>query len=173
MGFQEYLNNAPKLTWFCQNGKLLDGHYDGHDDHVFVTHDSDEAEQLSCDNEKEGWIGLTEDEYIKLGFNCPHWFYLKVDNVLIDPLREKTDDIELVKMIPNLWDDVSTVIRYCLSNRNSAHPRQFFDMIERAYLSGGWPCGLKGKYPGGKLVVFSRKLSIKEKESMETQEMKK
>jgi hypothetical protein len=157
MGFQKYLNNALELTWFCQNGKLLDKDDNNHDDHAFVIYDCDEAQRLSCDNEKDGWIGLTEDEYVKLDFNCPRWFSTKVDDILVKPLRAKSNDSELAARIPNLWEDVSAVLRYCLANRNATHPSLLFDRIERAYLDGGWPCGWKGKYPDGQLIVFSRK----------------
>jgi hypothetical protein len=146
-----------------KHGKGVDmsiSNYLGNNDQLIVIYDPEEAKRLAGDDENEldgyeYWPRLTEDEYVKLDFHCPHWLYSKVDDVLVSPSRIEAANEKLEYTIPFIWDDISAVIRYCLANRNSLHPRPFFDMVEQAYLDGGWPCGWQGKYPEGKLVVFT------------------
>lgn len=34
---------------------------------------------------------------------------------------------------------------------------RFFELVFAAYRAGGWPCGWRGDYPDGKLIVFARR----------------
>jgi hypothetical protein len=83
-----------------------------------------------------------------------------VENALMPSLMENTGEDSLIRALTQampFWDEVSDIMRYCVANRNAPCPCPLFDLIEQAYMDGGWPCGWKGKYPEGKLAVFSRK----------------
>jgi hypothetical protein len=159
MKFEDYLAKAPKLVEFIRNGKLLDSIYRANDDRVMVIYSPQEAYRLMCDDETddyECWRGLTEVEYTTLQFEFPCRWYSRQE-ALVSPIKERFNDKELESEIPNLWDDFDALMRYCISNKNLNNPSELFNMIELAYINGGIPCGWKGKYPDGKLVVFSRK----------------
>lgn len=159
MGYQEIFDSSPELVKFCERGRLLDGPYRGDFTKAAVIHDGNEA-LLTSGTERDGgyefWPDLCEREYVKLGFDCPQWLPGKIDQFLVDPLRRRTNDEGLVLEISTIWDAVQQDIWFCMANRISPRARDFFTLIEKAYLLSGWPCGWKGKFPEGQLVVFSR-----------------
>ena len=159
MGHREFFDNSPELVNFCERGRLLGEPYRGDITKAAVIHDANEA-LVTSGTERDGgyefWPDLCEREYAKLGFDCPHWLPGKIDKFLIGPFRQRTDDERLVLEIPIIWDAVQQDIWFCMASRNSKNPGRLFDLIEEAYLASGWPCGWKGRFPHGQLVVFSR-----------------
>ena len=158
MNYQEILENAPEIAEFCKQKRLLDGPYQGNSSQVLVIHDSNEA-LLTCGTDRgdgyEFWSELCEREYAKLEFSSPHWLPGKIDQFLVGPLRQRTNDENLTLKIPIIWDAVQQDIWFCMASKSASKPSPLFAMIEDAYLLAGWPCGWKGNFPEGQLVVFS------------------
>lgn len=58
-----------------------------------------------------------------------------------------------------IMDEVSSDLYHCAYKRavlgDAPH---FFETLYQCYIAGGWPCGWKGEYPAGTLVVYSPNL---------------
>lgn len=83
--------------------------------------------------------------------------YSKVDSKLSGILDEISYVIRsrLDQSHKELLDDIVSDIKGCLFSRAvQGKDNEFFENILSIYLKGGWPCGWKGKWPIGDVLIY-------------------
>ena len=86
-----------------------------------------------------------------------HQDSIDVQNKLSSLLGEISEKVQK-KLTPpynELLDDVTDDLSMCIKSRAiQGISNKFYENIFKAYKSGGWPCGWKGDWPDGELVIF-------------------
>ncbi len=81
--------------------------------------------------------------------------YKEVNKVL-NKISICSEDLQIIsKEYYEIWDHVYYMLIECLKNRAIlGETDNLYEKMFQAYLSGGWPCGWKGNYPNGKLIIY-------------------
>lgn len=166
---QEVMVLAPDLVDFCNNGRILRAKFEDYESDkkspfALVTnlddairYFGDQAAEIEEDFPGyEYFSGLQEREFVQLEVETPHWFSSKVDQLLLRNVNKQLIDSGLGAEIPLLFDGVTTTIEFGLCNHVAERPSKLFTLMLEAFYRGGWPCGWKGRFPEGELLVFVR-----------------
>jgi hypothetical protein len=167
--FEELMNLAPDIVDFCRDGKILNAEFVDYGSNIIspfeivinladaIRYFGDKSADIEEDFPGyEHFSGLQEREFLRLKIETPHWFSNKVDQLLLKDLNKQLIDSGLGTDIPFLFDGISTTIEFGLCNRIAEQPSKLFTLMLEAFYRGGWPCGWKGRFPDGKLLVFVR-----------------
>lgn len=80
----------------------------------------------------------------------------KIFNFVGKKMNERViHDPKLNESIPYLIDSIYDDFTKIIFNDYTKLDNNFFNEVLAVYLAGGWPCGWEGKYPEGRLIVFS------------------
>lgn len=80
-------------------------------------------------------------------------------NKIIEDISSKVSQavstLDLNKIAMAVYDDIEADLTLCMQSRAMmGKENSFFEDMFNAYLLGGWPCGWKGNYPEGKMIVY-------------------
>ena len=110
----------------------------------------------------ESWTDFREDQVADLNgeiYKCSNYkeleeaiFNSKICNIRVIHPKFKNTYLKQLKEIDN---ELEADLSFCLISRLiMGKDNYFFEQILKAYVSGGWPCGWKGNYPDGKLILY-------------------
>jgi hypothetical protein len=113
----------------------------------------------------EYWTGLRETNYAEVLPSRDRLVADKKQKAKLDQISDQADD-EIFAIIKSqaqkrgldakVADAISTDFYEILKKRVfRAKPHPWAERMFRIYAEGGWPCGWHGKYPEGKLIVFT------------------
>ena len=163
--FGEYTEEVEEVLEFIRSDRLLSGGDIPDDVDVYVirslkqipTEDDyfyDNLEYTWNDiiaNEAAVFYGI-ESETCGRSYSYDHKFLSE----LVDSLMERYN-----KTFPEYYKkyyldkEIPGILCYIVHCRIiMGKQNQFFEMLFKVFQSGGYPCGWKGKYPEGKLIVF-------------------
>ncbi|MDO4229990.1 MAG: nuclear transport factor 2 family protein [Capnocytophaga sp.] len=132
-------------------------------DWEFVS-DKNECEKfLYSQQVKEIWLDLREHNSLILSHSMSadeeqDW------KVLCQDIAERLDELGY----GDYANDVQADLENCYLNIKHKANHPLWNMLYKAYKNGVFPCGWKGKFPKGKLVVFHPKYQAKATEIMPT-----
>lgn len=101
---------------------------------------TDLREQITKNiNERIFDSNLAKSELLKYWYDAA---FNKIENKIPEQIYDAIDDIH--------YD------LFCIALNSSlgGNKEVFFSQIEEIYKQGGWPCGWKGTYPQGEIIVF-------------------
>lgn len=115
------------------------------------TQDPNEGEEIWADLRAQQKAQVLKKRYTFVGFDAADRELVK----LSDELRIILSD-RLHGQLADLLDDVASDLYYIAWKRAVLGTEtEFFETVFEAYKAGGWPCGWRGSYPTGSLIVFS------------------
>ncbi|MGR5116575.1 hypothetical protein [Photobacterium damselae] len=84
--------------------------------------------------------------------------YSEIERKLTACLNDISDIIQhqLEQQYLELLDDIVSDMQACLLSRAvQGQGNKFFENIFLIYLNGGWPCGWKGSWPKGDILIYN------------------
>lgn len=162
--WQSLLTKAKPLVLAIENGEILDRPYTGTDRDTIVTTDSSVAYAALSDPPPEGfvdWEELTEGrEAFPDNFEWFSWIdrqLLKsnfIEMISKNPQIETIDsNLDFSSALHELTQRDARILLQCYAND---HFPFVWERILKVYLNHGFPCGWKGIFPDGNLLVYSR-----------------
>lgn len=128
-----------------------------------VIRDLDVAKKFAWDEvygeEEYTWADLCSEKISEIWevIYKDHDKYFEIGNKLPDILEQVSNVIQnqLEQQNKELLDDIVSDIQGCLLSRAvQGKKNKFFENIFSAYLNGGWPCGWKGNWPNGQVIIY-------------------
>lgn len=133
-------------------------------DEFVVSHDFKKCKEYAFYHEKyvykgkKGctWGDMTELEMSEIMETVYAQENYKEINQVLRRISIDSDELHIISNDYNeIWDHVYYMLVECLKNRAIlGETDNLYEKMFQAYLSGGWPCGWKGKHPQGKLIVY-------------------
>jgi hypothetical protein len=167
--WDETMIAASPLIAFLQKRSLFDAPYDGNTDGIMVVTDASDAFHFATDgsfDKFDEWETVSDSE-------CEFPISFEWGNRTDSILRKKYNYFDLISKdfngADNKWINAANGISCQLIELMLRDIRILFDCyandyfpplwktILDVYLHNGFPCGWSGRYPEGKLVVFSNK----------------
>ena len=151
--WDQVLVDAKALFDFLNQPVFFDGPYRGGHEKVKLIFDASLAAEHSTDDsgEKfEDWQGLLES-VTPAWPDMPRSVEKKILEMLDQMSGKDYSGLDEAPLIYNMQGDVSRLLHcYAYGEVDS-----LWKSVEEAYLLGGIPCGWDGKYPEGRMVVYS------------------
>ncbi|MDR0481061.1 MAG: hypothetical protein LBG66_04150 [Gallionellaceae bacterium] len=122
----------------------------------FMVHDIKIADRISIatdDEEYWPWIDVRESESAAFSDKKPENYGKIMDaweETMLSFIKKNLPD-DFSKM----FNDIEADLLNCCINIYVNGQNKLFDRMWEIYSQGGWPCGWKGEYPEGQLVVYS------------------
>lgn len=163
MRFGLHTHLVEEVIEYARNGELFVGPYRGDTSSMLIETDFAKAQERAWTQHPDGdyaiWSDLKEGvksevlekRYQLVGFDA-------IDNELIK-LADELGGILKKRLrrgpYEDLTDEVLADFYDCAYKRAvfGSEPH-FFETLYACYRAGGWPCGWKGDYPTGTLVVY-------------------
>lgn len=163
MRFGPHTDLVEEVIDYARTGRLFTSPYRGDTDAVLIEGDFAKAQERSWTQDPEDdyaiWSDLREIVMSKVrgqrnklsGFNAVGQELPKLGDELSAIFKKR-----LVRgPYDAIMDEVASDFYRCAYKRavlgDQSH---FFETLYECYRAGGWPCGWKGEYPEGKLVVY-------------------
>lgn len=111
---------------------------------------------------EESWTDFREDRVVNLDEEIYKYNnYKEINKAIfnsricdITDIYPKFND-KYLEQLDNVSNEIEADLYYCLMSRLiMGKNNYFFEEMLKAYVSGGWPCGWKGNYPNGNLIVY-------------------
>ncbi|MGH1287384.1 cytoplasmic protein [Bacillus toyonensis] len=129
---------------------------------IEIIHDFDQAQELAWSQDLDViqivWDDIKSDESAKLleGTYNPDMEAKKdmLYEVFSDNQNYSQEFISIDHI--NIIEEVERDLEMCALNRLvNGKVDNFYERIFAMYKLGGWPCGWKGEYPEGRMIVYS------------------
>ncbi|MBC6972251.1 cytoplasmic protein [Bacillus sp. Xin] len=128
---------------------------------IEIIHDFDRAQELAWSQDLDViqvvWDDIKSDESAKIleGTYNPDMEVQKdmLYEVFSNNQNYSQDFISINHI--NIIEEVERDLEMCALNRLlNGKTNNFYELIFEIYKFGGWPCGWKGEYPQGKMIVY-------------------
>lgn len=128
---------------------------------IEMIHDFDKAQELAWSQDLDVtqivWDDMKSDESAKLleGTYNPNMESKKdmLYEVFSDNYNYYQEFISIDHI--NILEEVERDLEMCALNRLvNGKVDNFYEKVFKVYKMGGWPCGWKGEYPEGKMIVY-------------------
>ncbi|WP_338767666.1 hypothetical protein [Massilia sp. METH4] len=161
--WKDVIVSAAPLIAFLERQSYFDRPFDGDPSNKLVLKDGGLALRYAVDDsfeEFDNWETVSDSSTLfPNSFEWNSWIDHNLMKNRCFGLTEKNFHGADVKLSGNvscvlhelMWRDMNVLLN-CYSNEY--FPRLWQEML-KVYLSNGFPCGWHGRYPEGKLVVFS------------------
>src|SRR3569833_3112775 len=161
MNFGDNTQLVEEVVEFIREGSLMAGGSGSWND-VFVTRSFERAKRLASGDIRYGswgWVDIRETEHGKLSLSMldpsSEVFQLRVQLAGIETCIWNNLRHRLPDQYEDAIDDIDADLCAIAESRALiGKTNEFYEALFRAYISGGWPCGWKGQYPEGKMVVY-------------------
>jgi hypothetical protein len=163
MKYGQNSNLVEEVIKFVETGKFFSEPYHGALENVVLEKDLELAKECAWSQEDANspltWSDLREQEMAEvMGQRYSLSDFDEADEELgglIDEfgsvLQERLSG-EFLELIDDIVGDLYNVA-YCRSVNGVTNG--LLEKIYQAYLNGGWPCGWRGNFPKGELIVYS------------------
>jgi hypothetical protein len=127
-------------------------------DDCFMVNDIKKADRISIatdDEEYWPWIDVRESESAAFSDKKPENYGEIMDTweeIMLSFIEKNLPD-----NFSKMFNDIEADLFNCCINIYVNGQNKLFDRMWEIYSQGGWPCGWKGEYPKGQLVVYSPK----------------
>lgn len=147
---------------FARNGAILVGPYRSRG--VLIEADFSIAlERARTQNPEDGYAIWTDLIGLTVSKVRPQLRKLADFDVLSKELPKLGDEFGVIlkkrlgrSSYDEIIDEVASDLYHCAYKRAVLGDEpHFFDKLLECYRAGGWPCGWKGDYPSGQLIVYS------------------
>lgn len=161
--FYFYSPLVQEVIDFVNKGQFFEGVIPSKQHYYMIEKDFQKAQLYAFEqNLPHGnlcWSDIKELEmsavYAKI-YNQANYKELSKQLREVSPDFFKTLKTRLSTTYRNILDEVDSDMRGILVNRAiNGLTDNLFEKIFQFYKDGGWPCGWKGDYPQGKMIVFS------------------
>ncbi|MCR6476089.1 hypothetical protein NU688_07970 [Variovorax sp. ZS18.2.2] len=152
------LTNVKPLLDFLDQPVFFHGPYRGNQEKVKLIFDASLAVVYSTDDGEggsENWQELLES-VTPAWPDMPRSVEKKILEVLDQMSGKDYSGLDEVPLIYNMQGDVSRLL-HCYAY---GEVDLLWKSVEEAYLLGGIPCGWDGKYPEGRMVVYSNSPAV-------------
>lgn len=162
--WEEILVNASKFIKFLENGNFYHTGYSNYSD-VRVVKDVEIARDFATNSSFENfdeWETVSNSYDVfpesfewspKITAKLKNNNFFNFEEKSFNGAKEKWEFDESCLLIELMYRDIEIIFQ-CYAN--DYFPEIWKSILE-AYLESGFPCGWEGKYPEGRLVVFSNK----------------
>jgi len=151
--WSEVQSAADQLLDFLSRPTFFDRPYGGDARTNRVIFDISEATERSTDDSGErfqDWQELLESV-------TPAWPDMprEVERRIIELLDQMTNKLCLIALNDTLINNMQGDIARLLHCHGCGDVHDLWKAVQQVYLDGGMPCGWEGRYPEGRMVVFS------------------
>jgi hypothetical protein len=151
--WSEVQSAADQLLDFLSRPTFFDRPYGGDARTNRVIFDISEATERSTDDSGErfqDWQELLESV-------TPAWPDMprEIERRIIELLDQMTNKLCLIALNDTLINNMQGDIARLLHCHGCGDVHDLWKAVQQVYLDGGMPCGWEGRYPEGRMVVFS------------------
>jgi hypothetical protein len=158
ISFEECQKRAERILEFARRSSILDKAASESIDGAEILVDKSEADRISWDQDDESieyWSVLRGKEYAKLNEIGEKWPTQKCTSELFKLLEGISIPSDIENLLSGVRDELATDMWYCYLNEVRGGSSALFNSILNAYEQNGWPCGWRGKFPDGNLIVLN------------------
>lgn len=147
-------NQFATAEMLIQENILLSGLQQTTEENWVLITDIDEAMKYASSQNLaqplQDWLDMREKQAARIPYI--KGLYIQWEQTTGNKLYEYMQALKIDDLLCNDFDgDLYNICSADLSLPNDA----FFTMLKTAYSKGVWPCGWKGEYPAGQLLVFN------------------
>lgn len=163
MRFGPHTQLVEEVIDYARNGELFVGAYRGDKNVVLIETDFSKAQERAWtqdpDNDDMIWSDLRGLLMSKVRGQRSKLANPEIGSKELPKLGDELNAIFKKRLSQTAYDaimdEVASDFYHCAYKRavlgNEPH---FFETLYESYRAGGWPCGWKGEYPAGMLVLY-------------------
>jgi hypothetical protein len=163
MRFGPHTPLIEEIIDYARNGELFVGPYRGDSSSVQIEHDFAKAQELAWTQDPESDYAIWADlNALVMSKVRGHRNKIIDFEAMSKELSKLGDELGLIfkKRLSRgpydaIVDQVASDFYHCAYKRAVfGIESHFFETLYECYCAGGWPCGWKGEYPAGTLVIY-------------------